>query len=103
MWVPLIHTSKEFTPDYKNNSYRIAAQHYVGIVGYDGGNAFLYIEPWPGFSGTYIYAGQDSKFLGVMKYDGHFLKPDRPGTEAEDCVVIAGPTSVPENCLSSGS
>ena len=97
--IPLIHTSnKTFSLD-RYNRKRIAANHYVGIVGYDGGNTFLYADPWPGFSGTYKYALQDSKFLGVMKYDGHMLKPDRPGTQAADCVAIAAPTWVPKQII----
>jgi hypothetical protein len=90
--IPLIHKGNDFILDVHNKS-QIAAQHYVGIVGYDGSDTFLYIDPWPGFSGIYTSYAVDSKFLGEMKYDGHFLKCFSQGL-ARDCVAIAAPTWV---------
>ena len=97
--IPLIHTNNAMFYLDKANRKRIAANHYVGIVGYDGGSTFLYIDPWPGFSGTYTYAGQLSSFLGIMKYQAGRLKCVRPGTQAKDCVAIGAPLWFPKRVL----
>lgn len=99
--LPLVHTKARFFPDI-HNSNRIAPHHYVGIVGYDKDDSFLYIDPFAGFAGTHKYAEADSQFIGVMIFDGQVLRPrcSIAWNLGTDCVVIAAPMWVPANCLS---
>lgn len=71
--------------------------HYLTIIGYGGGNKFLYLDPWPGGSNL-TYAGgilgdAFCNFMGVLELkDGQLVNTSGGShTGAHGYIVLAGP------------